>query len=111
MMRSTSILIALLFVIVATSNLERVQGLAGMVRRFRNTNGRFGWGVERRSNSLPRAVPVVVEASKGSTTRADVTAPATPIVVSVEAFDAGSYRREMINLVYQRNMERLNAFE
>lgn len=114
MVRSISILAALFLVLAI--NMQPTEGLASFVRRVQGA--RFGWGVVARQNEAPSRLsrvttttPMVVEASSRPNVRSDDSIiPATPIVVSVEAFDGDSYRREITNLVYQRNIQRLNDF-
>ncbi len=112
MVRATSILVALCLVLAI--NMQSTDALASIVRRAQDN--RFGWGIVGRQNDASSRVsristPMVVEASSRPNVRSDDSiTPTTPIVVSVEAFDGDSYRREITNLVYQRNIQRLNDY-
>jgi hypothetical protein len=98
MMRS--IFITFCLVILATQ-LEEIQGLAAIVRRFRCVGF---WG-RRSTQRTTRLHPIQVNAQAPTDMARDDSIPPTVFA----SFDADAYRREMTDLVYQRNMERLHV--
>ena len=103
-MSSRSILITFLIVFLAMANVDQTQGLAGIVNRVRNNRI---WGKSRTTNNSRQQnslLPVQVTRSKQASAEESSSLPnlATPAV----AFDYDSYRQEMTDLVYQRNIQR-----
>ena len=77
--------------------LFEVEGLAAIVRRVRT--GLFGIRRARAVSHVPSKTVVSQPRNEGQ-------AFGTP---AVDSFDPDSYRREMTDLVYQRNMQRLHV--
>ncbi|KAG7367026.1 hypothetical protein IV203_029696 [Nitzschia inconspicua] len=100
MIRST--FLAFCFIVLA-SNLDQTNGLAAIVRRVRNA-GLFGI---RRAQRTPRVVPNAPFVAP--TLPAAKVDPAVNLVTTFDSFDADLYRREMTDLVYERNMQRLHV--
>ena len=111
---SRSILITFLIVFLAMANVDQTQGLAslaGIVNRVRNNSI---WGSKRRTttnnsrqqNSL---LPVQGTMSKQVMSAAEESTSSLPNLITAPAvtFDVDSYRQEMTDLVYQRNMQRM----
>ena len=106
-------------ILVVTMNVDQTaHGLAGIrfVRRVAQNNSI--WGVKSRQQQKSRLTPVQVlgltvvdntddtnDNNLGVTT---ATATATAATVEESFFDADSYRQEMTDLVFQRNMQRMN---
>jgi hypothetical protein len=87
-----------LFLIVLASNVAQTDGLAAIIRRVRNV-GLFGI---RRAEGVPHAqrlARAVTDPSKA----------VFPVTASFDSFDVELYRREITDLVYQRNMQRLHV--
>eukprot|EP00532_Pseudo-nitzschia_australis_P003969 CAMPEP_0168194892 /NCGR_PEP_ID=MMETSP0139_2-20121125/19496_1 /TAXON_ID=44445 /ORGANISM="Pseudo-nitzschia australis, Strain 10249 10 AB" /LENGTH=94 /DNA_ID=CAMNT_0008118573 /DNA_START=172 /DNA_END=456 /DNA_ORIENTATION=+ len=89
-------------------NIDQTQALAGIVNRFRS---KTIWGKtetsrnSRRNNSL---VPVqVTMANQLSAEPLSSSSPLSNLPIDSTPFDADSYRRQMTDLVYQRNMKRM----
>mmetsp|Transcript_30331 Transcript_30331/g.50397 ORF Transcript_30331/g.50397 Transcript_30331/m.50397 type:complete len:103 (-) Transcript_30331:66-374(-) len=98
-----SIFVTLFCLIVLASHLEPTEGLAAIVRRFRNTGL---WGkrapVQQRSSAAAARV-AFVQAAPSEDIRS------VPPATAFDSFDADAYRREMTDLVYSRNMQRLHV--
>lgn len=92
-----------LFLIVLAFNVEQTEGLAAIVRRVRNA-GLFGIG-RRAQRSAPHAAANVKRVYQAPRETSIAVPPAT----AFDSFDADAYRREMTDLVYQRNMRRLHV--
>ena len=102
---SRSILITFLIVFLAMANVDQTHGLAGIVNRVRNNSI---WGKSRTINNSRQQnslLPVQVTMSKQES--ADESSSSLPnLTTPPVAFDADSYRQEMTDLVYKRNMQR-----
>ena len=114
----SSVSVSVFFVVLVLTTLtidQSVQGLAlaGIVRRVKNNSSNISiWGKrnsrsqQQRSSELPATTTNTQQVAPSiSTTAAAVegllSSPYIP-------FDADVYRQEMIDIVYQRNMERMN---
>mmetsp|Transcript_943 Transcript_943/g.2408 ORF Transcript_943/g.2408 Transcript_943/m.2408 type:complete len:110 (-) Transcript_943:456-785(-) len=105
---SRSTFITYLIAVLVMVSIEQTQGLAGVVNRFRNN---IAWGKSRstrKSRQENSLVPVQVTMAK------QVSAEPMSLTSSIsngpndsEPFDADSYRQQMTDLVYQRNMQRM----
>lgn len=97
---SRSTLHTLLFVVlVVAMNTHSALGLAGVLNRVRNNSI---WG-RRVKNNPSRHTNSVLPAQKVSEASADQSPPILPEPI----FNDDAYRQEMVNLVYQRNVQRM----
>jgi hypothetical protein len=103
-----SIFIALCLIVLA-AQMEQTEALAAIVRRVRNT-GLFGIGRRAQRSTMPAQVvvppstPTTIASNNPSHCQSDAAGFAFE-----SSFDADSYRREMIDLVYQRNLQRFHV--
>lgn len=86
-------------------SIDQTQGLAGVVNRLRNN---VAWGKSRsarKSRQQNSLLPVQVTTAKQVS--AEPSSSMSPVAHDSTPFDADSYRQQMTDLVYQRNMQRM----
>jgi hypothetical protein len=113
-------LFIVIVILVVTMNVDQTaNGLAGIVRRVVQNNRINIWGSTSRQQQKIIFTPVqvlgltVVDNTDDTTMTTmlhdDTTSTVTTATTVEESFfDADSYRQEMTDLVYQRNMQRMN---
>ena len=129
LLSSVSVFFVVVLVLTTLTIDQSVQGLAlaGIVRRVKNNSSNISiWGKrnsrsqQQRSSELPAMTMgnTISTSARTSTTNTQQVAPSisTTTAAAVEGllsspyipFDADIYRQEMTDIVYQRNMERMN---
>jgi len=101
-----SFLSSFFIVFLAMMNMDQTQGLTGIVNRVQNSSI---WGQGRVTNKSSRQnslFPVQVAMAKHVSAEESSSIPNLPLTAK-SSFDAESYRQEMTDLVYQRNMQRM----
>jgi hypothetical protein len=93
-----SIIISLFFIVLA-SNFAQTEGLTAIIRQVRG-DGLFGIRRAQPSSTAPNV-------QLGAQAPSEPYTAVSPVTASFDSFDVDSYRREMTDLVYQRNMKRL----
>jgi hypothetical protein len=102
-------------ILVVTMNVDQTaHGLAGIrtVRRAVQNNSIWGKSRQQQKKRIPTLVQVlgltVVDNTDDTNDINLGVAATTAATVEESFFDADSYRQEMTDLVYQRNMQRMN---
>ena len=89
-------------------NMDQTQGLTGIVNRVQNSSiwgqGRVTNKSSRQNSLFPVQVAMAKQVSAEETESSSI--PNLPLTAK-SSFDVTSYRQEMTDLVYQRNLQRM----